>query len=218
MHPPVSLNSPAQQHTPGSGLSKSNICWLQGDTIMTSATALCESLCSSTSVNSFHRPSTGIQVWMRWKELSQIIKERSSTDSLESGMKRFSAETRHQPRASGEQVRQVSFMRTHWKSFLRCMSPWYVSDAVDVICVWCRCNASGPREVLWFYQICYWAEWAGAIPETAATTHRHKTTFGPKVRDNTEKSNLKKHQCMYLDLSNVVIDGFLWSDFLTWYP
>lgn len=44
---------------------------------------------------------------MRWREPLQIIKGRSSTDCLENGTKQFSAVTRPQPPAFGEQVRQI---------------------------------------------------------------------------------------------------------------
>lgn len=66
----------------------------------------------------FRRPSTGTQVWMRWREPSRTVKARSSTSSLESGTKRFSAAHRHQPHASGGQVRQCSLLRALWKSLI----------------------------------------------------------------------------------------------------
>lgn len=56
------------------------------------------------------------------------------------------------------------------------------TNALNVICVLCRCYASGPRAVLWFYQVGYWAERAGPILETTATTHRHQIPCGPEVQ------------------------------------
>lgn len=83
----------------------------------------------------FHRPNTGIQVWMRWRELSQIKRGRSSTNSLESGTKQFSVETLLQRHASGEQVWQVSWLRTHQK--LICKSLCYVYESVHwILFVW----------------------------------------------------------------------------------
>lgn len=130
--------------------------------------------------NFHHRPNTGTQVWMRWREPSLTRKGRLSTDSLGSGMKQFSVETRLQPHASGEQVWQVS------TCFILYVLPATAAKAVGVVCLQCRCNASGPWAVLWFYQICNWAEWVGPISEAAATIHRHQTTCRPKVRANTQ--------------------------------
>lgn len=109
----IKLSSPATHTGAQDGLCHSNICWLQ-------------QLLSVVSYYVFYasyRPSTGIQVWMRWRELSRIVKGRSSTNSLESGTSLFSAETRPRRPASGEQVCRVSFVRTF--SFLyslRCLT------------------------------------------------------------------------------------------------
>lgn len=129
----------------------------------------------------FHRPNTGILVWMRWKEQLQIKKGRSSRDSSESGTKQFSVETRLQPPASGEQVRQGSLIRMVQKLFCNRYPHIIVSKAWHVIYFKCRCNASRPRTVLRFYQVCCWTEWVGLITEAAAAAHRHQTPTGPTV-------------------------------------
>lgn len=66
--------------------------------------------------------------------------------------------------------------------------PVIASHAVDVTCVQYRCNASRPWAVLWLHEVCNWAERVGPIPETAATTYRHETTSGPKVRGKKWKT------------------------------
>lgn len=113
-YPPVSLNSqqPSNTHQTHHYATATS-----ADCKKTQSWALCPLFVSHHALLSIlsSRPSTGTQMWMKWKELSQIIKERSSTDSLESGMKPFSVETRHQPHASGEQVWLTFFFR--WESF-----------------------------------------------------------------------------------------------------
>lgn len=79
----------------------------------------------------FHRPNAGIQVWTRWRELSQIKKGRSSTNSLESGTKQFSVATLLQPHASGEQVWQLSWLRMHHGAFVKFLS--YIFS-LDIVC------------------------------------------------------------------------------------
>lgn len=64
----------------------------------------CIFLANGPIIHFLHRPNTGIQMLMRWREPLQIKKGRSSTNSLGSGMKPFSVETLLRPHASGEQV------------------------------------------------------------------------------------------------------------------
>lgn len=131
-HRLIKLSSPAT-HRARNDPAASADC----ESIMICGSVPCESLCPPTSFISSHRPNTGIQAWMRWKEPSQIIKERSSTDSSESGTRPFSAETRHPPRASGEQVRRAYVMRSQSKladTVCTCVSPC-VQWTLYVCCV-----------------------------------------------------------------------------------
>lgn len=114
--PPVSLNSqqPSNTHQTHHYATATS-----ADCRKTQSWALCPLFVSHRALLSIpsSRPSTGTQMWMRWKELSRIIKERLSTDSSESGTKPFSVETLHQPHASGEQV---------WLYFFFAESPFTV--------------------------------------------------------------------------------------------
>lgn len=118
-YPPVSLNSqqPSTHQTHHYATATS------ADCRKTQSWALCPLFVSHRallSIASF-RPNTGTPMWMRWKELLQIIKERLSTDSSGSGTKPFSVETRHQPPASGEQV---------WLFSLRVLLQWCLTDII----------------------------------------------------------------------------------------
>lgn len=139
------------------------------------------------------RPSTGIPAWTRWKALSQTVKGTSSTNSSGSGTRRFTAESRHRPRVSGEPVRQVVFLKHVNKSHVWCADGG--GGLLFCLSVSCRCNANGPRALLRFHQVRRWAEWAGPLPEASAAPHRHPAAFGPEVGLNTKGGNW----CFYLE-------------------
>lgn len=72
----------------------------------------------------------------------------------------------------------------------------------------CRGNASGPWAALRFYQVCYWAERAGPVPETSAPTHRYPAAFGPKVGQNTKGAinAAFNYKARILTLSHFIFD------------
>lgn len=108
MFPPSLLNSPEGQQKLRAAQQQQHLLTVWGHRLMSSPPPRPNHPGTQSLSSTFHSRNTGIHAWMRWKQLSLIVQDKSSTSSLESGTRPFTAASHPWPHVSGKPVRWVS--------------------------------------------------------------------------------------------------------------